>query len=234
VDVSVYIDEKKDKKEISTQPQGSAVQRLPNGDLVIGKFHKATAGDGTKQKTPVTPVKATFKSPAPQEEPGIAAEVPTQQLRVQAYIFIKIMDSSLDEPRTGTAIENAVRAYLSNLFYQDGDTVDFGGILDKVKTNKFNEMKEWVKEKWITRKWGKYLVKVADPVKLLTEETEEKEKTKVETISFVQDTEKYTFLRLVHSGDGLEKVLLSDSHKEPLRKGEVIADPEIYIYIERP
>ena len=245
-DVSAYIDEKKDKKEISTQPQGSAVQRLPNGDLVIGEFHKATAGAGTKQKTPVV---ATFKSPAPQEEPGIVVEVPTQELRVEAYIFIKIMDPSLDELRTKTAIKNAVRAYLSNLFYQDGDTVDFGVILDKVKTNKFNEMKEWVKDKWITRKWGKYLVKVADPVLPLKEEVKianpvlplpeeetipiEETISIVETFSFEQDTEKYTFLRLVHSGDGLEKILLSDSHKEPLRKGEVIADPEIYIYFER-
>ncbi|MGD2088508.1 MAG: baseplate J/gp47 family protein [Candidatus Aminicenantes bacterium] len=197
--------------DVSVQPKGVDVRRLPNCDLLIGKFHKATANDE------IDPVKKiTFKTTAVTEEPKAAVEVSTQQLKVEAHIFIKIMDSGLNDLRTKQAIEASTRSYLSNLFYEDGDTVNFEYFSTAVKTTKS------IKKEDI--QWGKYLVKIAGHVPA---------SLPGETISFEQDIESYTFLRLVHSADGLEKILFDASHEEEIRAGEVIEDPKIYIYIER-
>lgn len=207
---------------VSIEQQDGDVRILPNCDLMIGKFHKATAGNDIK------PVEVTFKPHTPIRETPSAGEVPTQQLQVEAYIYIRIIDPSLNELRTKRAIETSVRAYLSNLFYEDGDTVDFGDFLDTIKTDKFNEIKERVEARItknrITKKWGKYVVKIAASPSSAS--------LRGDPVWFEQDTAKYTFLRLVHSGDGLEKILLNDSGSEEIRAGEVIEDPKIYIYTE--
>jgi uncharacterized phage protein gp47/JayE len=198
--------------DVSVQPQEVDVRRLPNCDLLIGKFHKATAGDDADTLKDIT-----FKSITPVEKPLAAVEVSTAQLQVEAHIFIKIIDTSVNEIKTKKAIEASIRSYFSNLFYEDGDTVNFKNFLNAVKSTR-TIIKNIVP-------WGKYVVKIVSTETSFPPD---------EHITFEQDIKNYTFLRLVHSVDGLEKMLLNTSHEEAIRKGEVIDEPKIYIYFERP
>jgi hypothetical protein len=200
--------------DVSVWPPKADIRRLPNNDLLIGKFYKATAKTTEKDEIP-EPVDVHFKSAITPAEPPPTIEVPTQQLRVEAYIYVKINDPSLNEIRTGKAIEASTRSYLSNLFAEDGDVVNFYFFLEAIKT---------------TKSFTKYGVSLCKYVIRIAEQKEE--------ASFEQDAKNYTFLRLVHSADGLERILFhssdspDDSHKEEIRIGEVIGDPKIFVYFE--